>query len=106
MKKEFKEIKYQKNFDILIKGNESKVIRKILWLFNILCNKELDIKFQVKNLIIQFINIIYLLFFLCIFQKLLNGIYIFKIYEEKYNIINKKLKKCLMDEIFFILTIF
>ena len=54
-------------------------------------SKEFDNTIQKYNL--------FIIFFMH-FSEIINyenGIYIFKIYEEKYNIINKKLKKCLMD---------
>ena len=88
LKKDFKEIKYEKNIDILIEGNESEVIRKILCLFNIMqlgirdeiSSKEIENIIQ-KNYYFQIEYNLFINFFMN-FSEIINydnGIYIFKI---------------------------
>ena len=106
MNNDFKEIKYEKNLDILIEKNESEIIRKILCLFNIM---QLGIRDEISSMEIEntiqknyHLQIEYNLFinFFMHFSEITNyenGIYTFKIDEEKYNQINNKLKN-IVDE--------
>ncbi len=96
----YKEINYQKNFDVLINENEPEVIRKIVCLFNIMklgIREEITSK-EIENIIKAniFLQIEYNLFinFFMHFSEIIhydNLIYTFKINEDKYNKINVKL---------------
>ena len=96
----YKEINYQKNFDVLINENEPEVIRKIVCLFNIMklgIREEITSK-EIENIIKAniYLQIEYNLFinFFMHFSEIIhydNLIYTFKINEDKYNKINVKL---------------
>ena len=106
MKNDLRKLNMKKNFDILIEENESEVIRKILCLFNIMqlgirdeiSSKEIENTIQ-KNYYFQIEYNLFINFFMH-FSEIINyenGIYTFKIDEEKYNKINNKLKN-IVDE--------